>query len=144
MTEADERDGLLLLETINPNDFTEEELVEIGEAIRRGCDVPVGIAYEDQFGAGVTWHEVLDVWLPTREFIKDQSWTFVLGILTENLRRRFSRKGSERRPKTLRVRDPETGEVVAMYIIEDVDAEPKLEEPDQSPRRRPRFRRKLE
>lgn len=29
MTEVDERDGLLLLETINPSDMTEEDLVEL-------------------------------------------------------------------------------------------------------------------
>ena len=144
MSISDDRDGFLVLETINESDMTEEDLVELGEALRNVSDVPIAIAYEDQFGAGVTWHEVLDIWLPAREFFTDKAWDVMLGIIFENLRRRFSRKGYERRPKTLRVRDPQTGEVLAHYIIEELDSEPKLEEPDQSPRRRPRLRKRID
>jgi hypothetical protein len=38
MTEVDELDGLLPLETINPSDMTEEELVELGTTLNRDRD----------------------------------------------------------------------------------------------------------
>jgi hypothetical protein len=144
MTEVDERDGLLLLETINPNDMTEEDLVELATTLNREIGIPIGIGYEDQFGAGVSWHEVLYLWLPNHEFVKDEIWVTALGTVLENLRQRFKRKGNERRPKSLIVRDPSTGEVVATYLIEEVGSKVKEEEPDQSPRRRPPLRRKIQ
>ncbi len=144
MTEVDERDGLLLLETINPIDMTEEDLLELATTLNREMGIPIGIAYEDQFGAGVSWHEVLYLWLPNYEFFKDEIWATVLGAVMENLRQRFKRKGCERRPKSLIVRDPSTGDVVATYHIEEMESEVKQEEADQSPRRRPPLRRKIQ
>ena len=144
MADVDERDGLLLLESINPDDMTEEDLFELGTILNRRLDIPVGIAYDDQFGAGVTWHEVLHLWLPNYEFFKDEVWATVLGVVLENMRQRFKRKGYDRRPKSLIVRDPKTGEVLAQYVIEEIDAEAKVEEPDQSPRRKPQLRRRIE
>lgn len=144
MSDANDQEGLLVLETINPNDMTEEDLIELGNELRREVDIRVGIGYEDQFGSGVSWHEVLHLWLPNYEFFKDKAWEIVLGIVLENLRRRFKGEGNDRRPKTLIVRDPQTGEVLAHYDIEAVDAEAILVDPDQSPRRRPRIRRKLD
>ena len=131
MTDHAEVEGMLILETINPNDMTEDDLIELGEALAKGTELPIAIGYEDQHGAGVTWHEVLQVWL------------FLSGVIFENLRRRFHRLGNDRRPKSLIIRDLETGEVLKAYVIETEDADPKEVEPDQSPRRRPRLRRKL-
>jgi hypothetical protein len=138
-----EVEGMLILETINPSDMTEEDLVELGAALAKGTELSIAIGYEDQHGAGVTWHEVIQVWLPSAEFFKEQAWLFLSGVIFENLRRRFRRPGNERRPKSLVVRDLETGEVLREYVIEEEDAVPKVVEPDQSPRHRPRLRRKL-
>jgi hypothetical protein len=143
MADSDERDGLLLLETINPLDMTEEDLAELAEEITAVVGVHVGIAYEDQTGAGVSWHEMLHLWLPSIDFLKDEGWEIILGIVVENLRRRFRRSGNERRPKTLTVRDPDTGRVVMELTIEEAESEPEKKEPDQAPRRRPPLKRKI-
>ncbi len=143
MTELQNDQGLLVLETINPFDMTADDLVQLAEEIRQSLRMPIGVAYDDQHGAGVTWHEVLHIWLPSVDFLKDEGWEIVLGIIVENLRRRFRRSGNERRPKTLIIRDPQTENVVAEFIIEEADAEPKEREPDQSPRRRPPVKRRI-
>jgi hypothetical protein len=144
MTAEVDTTKMLILETINPKDMTEDDLVELGSALAEATELQIGIGFEDQFGAGVTWHEVLHVWLPNAEFFKEQAWLFLSGILFENLRRRFKRPGNNRRPKSLVIHDIETGEVLRAYLILDEDAEPEVVEPDQSPRRRPRLRRKIE
>jgi hypothetical protein len=105
MADPAETQSMLILETINPKDMTEEDLIELGDALSRGTELPISIGYEDQHGAGVTWHEVLQVWLPSAEFFKEQVWLFLSGVIFENLRRRFNRPGNDRRPKSLIIRD---------------------------------------
>ena len=144
MDEIDSRDQLLLLETINPLDLTEEDLVEIAQRIREVVDIPIGVAYEDQHGAGVSWHEVIHIWLPNAEYLKDKGWDLVLTIIIREMRHRFSRKGNDRRPKTLIVRDPVSNDVLMTLEIQDEISDPKEGMTDNSPRRRPRLRRRID
>ena len=70
MTELQNDQGLLVLETINPFDMTADDLVQLAEEIRQSLRMPIGVAYDDQHGAGVTWHEVLHIWLPSVKFLR--------------------------------------------------------------------------
>lgn len=131
-------EGPLYLETINPLDMTHEDLESIARAVTAVTNVPVEVAYEDQHGAGVTWHEVLYVWLPSADFAKDAIWDRVLDVVVDKMRDRFRRRGNDRRPKSVLVREQGTGRVVQGWLIASVDSEVVADpQPDMSPRRMP-------
>lgn len=135
-------ENVLLLETINPLDMTPDDLDDLALSIREVVDQPVAVAYEEQYGAGVSWHEVLQLWLPDEQFFRDSTWGLVLGAVFENMRQRFNRRGGERRPKTIIVRKT-NGAVQEEWTIETIDSEPTRAEADQSPpRRRPPIKRR--
>ena len=65
--------GHLLLEPGNPNDITKEDLAELRQQLTAQLDgVEVAVAYHPQKGAGVTLDEVLHVWVPGWEFLRDE------------------------------------------------------------------------
>jgi hypothetical protein len=141
MVEAESAEVAVLLETINPLDLTPDDLQELVHLL--SCEVPdvrFQIAYEDQHGGGVSWHEVLRIWLPNAEFIKDSIYTTLLTISIESMRRRFKRKHGSRRPKSIIVHDRETGKELASFVVYDVDSEPLLQELETIPRKVPRGR----
>jgi hypothetical protein len=141
MVDIDSTDSAVLLETINPLDLTPDDLQELVDVLSREApQVEYQIAYEDQYGGGVSWHEVLRVWLPNAEFIKDAIYTTLLTISIDAMRRRFKRKYGSRRPKSIIVHDRTTGRELASFVIHDVDSEPQSQELETIPRKVPRAR----
>jgi hypothetical protein len=126
----------VLLETNNPLDVTPEDLEELAvllEAAELGSSVEIG--YEDQYGAGVTGHEVLLFWIPNAEALRDGLYVALITATVGWLRERFKRKHRERRTKILTVYDASTGESLETWVLTDSESEPAVQAPD--PVRRP-------
>lgn len=131
-----QRSGNVLLETNNPLDVTPDDLDELAgllEAAEPGSYVEIG--YEDQYGAGVTAHEVLYFWIPNAEALRDGVYVALITTTLGWLKERFRHKHSEHRPKTLTIYDASTGKPLEEWVLRDLDSEPVIEEPD--PMRRP-------
>lgn len=134
-----------MLETNNPLDVTPEDLEEYAENLEAAdpqCVVQLG--YDDQYGAGVTGHEVLFFWIPNADALRDGFYVALVQTALAGLKRRFKNKHSERRVKSLTVYDEETGKPLQTWVLKSEDSEPESEEPDPMPRglptRRPRGR----
>jgi hypothetical protein len=107
----------LLLETANPNDLTPTELHELGGLLQPQVpQVKVLVAYEDQRGAGVTFHDVLHLWLPDPEFFRDAVYSYLIAQCMQFMKRRRSRKHAEGRPISIVVHAPDGTE---MAIVSD-------------------------
>jgi hypothetical protein len=129
---------VVLLETINPLDMTPPELWQLADLLTTSTDgVKFEVAYEDQHGAGVSWHEVLHLWLPSHEFLKNDAWAIVIGMVVENLRSRFKRAHNSKRPKTLIVHSTETGKELLHITIDTEQAELREEPPGELKRKVP-------
>jgi len=126
----------VLLETNNPLDVTPEDLEDLAvllEATKSGSSVEIG--YEDQYGAGVTGHEILLFWIPNAEALRDGLYVALITTTVGWLRERFKRKHRERRTKILTVFDASTGEPLETWVLTDSESEPVVRAPD--PLRRP-------
>jgi hypothetical protein len=120
-----------ILETNNPLDVTPEDLEELADLLEEAVpQSSIEIGYEDQFGAGVTGHEVLLFWVPNAESLRDNLYaaTIVAGIAW--LRQRFKLRHKESRAKSLTVYDASTGMPLQTWILRDAESEPDEEEPD--------------
>lgn len=124
-------DALILLEAGNPLDIRPEDLVPLRDHLREATGFEVATAHFDQQGAGVTLDEVLHVWLPTAEFLRDQGYEIVIGMIIEGMRQRFSRRHSGKRRKRILVRDDE-GRLLEEWIIESEDAPAERRETNES------------
>jgi hypothetical protein len=105
---------------------------------REAPEMQCQIAYEDQYGGGVSWHEVLRIWLPNAEFIKNTICTTLITISIESMCQRFKRKHSSHRPKGIIVHDREIGKKLASFTIYDAESEPEPQELQKIPRKVPR------
>ncbi len=114
----------LLLETTNPLDISPDELKALAAEILTQTGTRASVAYEDQFGAGVTLHEVLIVWLPSRDFLKDTVYTQLLNLVFAFMRARFRKSHGQRRPKTISVLDDQ-GRELERYEIKSEEGEPR-------------------
>lgn len=135
----------VLLETNNPLDVTPEDLEELAEELEQADPhAVVELGYDDQYGAGVTGHEVIFFWIPNAEALRDGFYVALIQGTLVGLRRRFKRRHGERRVKSMTVYDMETGKPLQTWVLRTEDAEPELEEPDPMhralPTRRPRGR----
>jgi hypothetical protein len=118
-TESQEASGApaLLLETNNPLDMEPAHLEELAARLRPLLsNIDVALAYEDQAGAGVTLHEVLHVWLPSADFVKNAAWTLVFNEIVTFMRERFRRPHSSARPKSITINDPDGNAVLEITI----------------------------
>jgi hypothetical protein len=139
MTEGHQRHRILL-ETSNPLDLTPEELFELADEIQGAfSEFEVDVGYDDQYGAGVTGHEVLHVFLPNWANIRDGVYVGVVLFLTAWLNKRFKRRHGERRPKSLMLYK-EDGTPLGTFVLYDLDAAPTEEEPERVRRKRPKPR----
>lgn len=131
MTRKEDEEGrpVIVLETINPLDMTPADLQELADALVDGLDgLNVEVRYEQQYGSGVTWNEVLHLWLPSAEFMKDAAYTYLIQQVTTWLASRFKRRGNEKRPKILIVHDADGIDLEELGI----------DSPSMDPRPRPR------
>ncbi len=125
----------LLLEPGNPYDITKEDLEELRETLAAQLDgVDLAVAYYPQKGAGVTHDEVLHLWLPGWEFLRDEAYSVLLGAVAESMRQRFKRRHGAKRRKVIVVHDPDGGEVETITLQDP-------ESPEERERGRPNEKR---
>jgi hypothetical protein len=135
----------VLLETSNPLDVTPQDLYDLADLLETVVPrASVEIGYEDQYGAGVTGHEVLYFWIPNAEALRDGLYVAMITATLGWLRGRFKRKHSESRGKTLTVYDTSTGKPLQTWVLRESESEPVKQEPEPMrrplPMRRPRGR----
>ncbi len=126
----------LLLEPGNPYDITREDLEELRARMEQQAGIPVRIAYHPPKGAGVTFDEVLNFWVPGLEFLRDETYSVLLGMVIERMRRRFTGHGVKRR-KVIIVRDQDGTELEIVTIDEPEGQEKRQEGTRKEPRPRP-------
>jgi hypothetical protein len=131
----------ILVEPGWPQDIKPADLIDLREAIAElDPGFQVAIAYEDQKGAGVTFWEVVFIWLPASA-VGPLILEKALDVGVNWLQRRFDHPHSERRPKSLHILGP-NGEVLRTVNIERRDATPEeLQGSDDEPRRQRPTRR---
>ena len=131
MTSHFEDQSEILIETINPLDITPDELWELADHL--SSVVPqfrFTPSYEDQYGAGVTWHEVIRLWVENEDIIKGGLFGFVLEHVYQTMRERFKREGGKRRPKSIIISDMRDGRDIMLVVIENPESEPTEKEVD--------------
>ena len=131
----------VVLETNNPLDVTPADLEELaGDLEKVDPNVVVELGYDNQYGAGVTGHEVLFFWVPNAEVLRDGFYVALVQAAVVGLRKRFKKRHGERRVKSLTVYDGETGKPLQTWVLKTADSEPELEEPDPMRRGHPQIR----
>src|SRR5687768_8336827 len=95
---------VVLLEPGNPYDITAEDLEPLKARLEECSELQVKVAHHPPRGAGVTLDEVLHVWLPGAEFLRDEAYSMLLGALVEYMRARFKNRRSARRRKVIIIR----------------------------------------
>jgi hypothetical protein len=117
-------ENVLLLETINPADLTVKELWDLSDELHAKIPqlyfVP---AYEEQHGAGVTWHEVIRIWVENEDILKSAAFEVALASIIEAMRKRFKKKHGGRRPKSIIVNDRTTGKELMSLTLNEPDSE---------------------
>jgi hypothetical protein len=114
----------LLLEPGNPYDITQEDLEELRRQLTAQLDgVEIAVAYYPPKGAGVTLDEVLHIWLPGWEFLRDEGYSILLGAAIESMRQRFTRRHGAKRRKVIVIHDPDGGEVETITLKDPDSAE---------------------
>jgi len=86
----------------NPLDVRPEDLADLSAEISDlvGSDYEVVIVVSYMRGLGVTWGEILNVWLPAVEqHLLDHLAEVAVGAITGWMARRFLQEGKETRPK---------------------------------------------
>lgn len=119
MTTVPKRPLVVTLETSNPLDVTPEDLEAICEALAQQLpEIEFQVAYEDQHGAGVTWFEVVHIFVPDVENLRDNVYSMIIGVVAESMRRRFLTKThGKSRPRSFTIYDENTGEPIESFII---------------------------
>ena len=141
MDGAPETTRHVMLETTNPLDFTPTDLEQLAEDLEKvDPSVVVELGYDDQYGAGVTGHEILNFWIPNAEALRDGFYVALVQAGVVGLRQRFKRKHSERRVKSLTVYDATTGKPLETWVLKTEGSDPELKKPDPMRRERPQLR----
>ena|SRR5712691_6286553 len=106
----------ILLQPGNPLDLRRDKLAPLIDAIEaRDASYQVHLAYKDQRGYGVTWGEVLHVWIP---------WTTIGGaaakkiteILIDWARRKLKGDAKSKRPRFVTIYGP-TGKMLKKISV---------------------------
>jgi hypothetical protein len=137
--------NVVLVETSNPLDVTPQDLEDLAELLEAADpQISIEIGYEDQYGSGVTGHEILYFWIPNADSLRDGLYVTIIAYAVGWLRERFKRKHSARRVKSLTVYDASTGKPLRTWVLRDLESDPIEQEPDPMrrplPTRRPRGR----
>jgi hypothetical protein len=131
----------LTLESGNEYDISTQELEELANEIEAATShLEVAVGHEEQVGAGVTLSEVLHVFLPSAEFVKDSMYTPVVGALVLFLRRRFKKRHEGQRKRVAILYGPDGAPLREVVVTRDVDGfTDTLASPDARTRRLPRL-----
>jgi hypothetical protein len=116
---------IVLLETINPADLTVEELWALADQLHEQVpELNFAPASEEQHGAGVTWHEVIRVWVENREAFETAGLETAFGLIIAAMRKRFKKAHGERRPKSVIAQDKSTGLEIKTVVLYDAESPP--------------------
>jgi len=125
MSEEPEARQEILLETINPSDLTPDDLWDLAESLASKVpDFQFVPAYEDQHGAGVSWHEVLRIWVENEDVIKGGIFGVILEHVYDAMRDRFKRPDGKKRPKSIIVSSKESRQEILNVTIDAPDSQP--------------------
>jgi hypothetical protein len=121
-----------ILETNNPLDVTPDDLEDLAELLEAAASQStVEIGYQDQYGSGVTAHEVLLFWIPNAASLRDNLYAVLIATAIAWLRKRFQRKHGGHRAKFLTVYDASTGKPLQTWVLRDAESEPDEQKPDE-------------
>jgi len=127
----------VLLESNNPLDVTPEDLDEIADYLEQSpSNASIEIGYDEQYGAGVTGHEVLIFWIPDAGSIRDGIYVALITAAVQKFRERFKRRNSKLRKKIIMVYDKSTGNEIETWILEAEASEPIIKHADNNSVRR--------
>lgn len=98
----------VVLEPGNAWELPEEDLRQLAEDLLRGADdLEVDLAYEQSEGAGVTLVEVLHVFLPSADFVKDSAYTVLVSALGRHMHRRRQKPHNSQREQIAIIYGPD-------------------------------------
>lgn len=117
-------DKIIILESKNPGDIKPEEVQELAELIHTlNLGYKVELATSEQRGYGVTWYEVLYIWLPgaliaggaiaLKQIIQE-----VAKIAVQWARERLKKKATSKRPTYIAIYGPD-GKVLKSIVVKD-------------------------
>jgi hypothetical protein len=133
-------DATVLLEPANPFDLTREDLAPLVERITTTLpDLKVEVAYDDQFGAGGPWWQVLHLWVAVT-FAEAVGYGTLVDICKEWLREQFQTIHGRKRGKLLVVHELETGREILSIRLDTEADEYVVQVVEDIPRKRPRGR----
>jgi hypothetical protein len=125
LADVEEGQREILLETINPADMTPDEVQAIADSLAMiAPDYQFVVAYDEQFGAGVSWHEVIRLWVENEDVIKGGIFGVILEHVYDAMRGRFKRRSGEHRPKSIMVNDMRNGKEILSITIDSPESEP--------------------
>lgn len=118
----------------NDRDITRAELAELagilkGDLLNDGFQVDVIVTSTEEFGAGLSWDEVLNVVIPLLPSM-DETRGAIVGIILERtlswMRARFRRRPDEaERSRVIRVYSPD-GSLVTIIELDSEDGTPRV------------------
>jgi len=134
----------ILLEPANPFDLSEDDLGALAERITAALpELNVEVAYEDQFGAGGPWWQVLHLWVAIT-FAEAVGYGTLVDICKEWLREQFRSIHGRKRSKLLVVHELETGKEILSVRLDSEAGEYLVQVVEDVPRKRPRGRHRRE
>jgi hypothetical protein len=135
-------DKIIILESKNPRDIKPEETQELAESIRTlNFGYKVEFVSSEQRGYGVTWYEVLYIWLPgaliaggaiaVKQIIQE-----VAKIAVQWARERVKKKATSKRPTYIAIYGPD-GKVLKSILVKDAvqEAEDRTEQDQEEQRK---------
>ena len=115
--------GNIIIETKNPNDITPEEAETFAEDIRsKYPKYEVQVLGSGYTGYGVTWYEIINIWLVTT--ITKQLLEQISKIFIDWARQRFLRMGSKR-PMSITIYGP-NGKALKSIVVKNANDEPEF------------------
>jgi hypothetical protein len=135
----------IILETPNPYDISVEELEDLATSIRdamrtTGDDNDVEVAPVEVHGAGVQAWDLIHIWLPDPEFMKEAAFTALMTTTGAFLRARFKKPKEEKRRRVIFIYGPDGKPLKEVEVLP--DGELRQDEPKNPARRLRRWRKK--
>jgi hypothetical protein len=137
-------DPTVLLEPANPFDLSEEDLAALAATITTALpELKVEVAYDDQFGAGGPWWQVLHLWVAVT-FAEAVGYDTLVEICKDWLREQFRTIHGRKRNKLLVVHELESGKEILKVRLDGKADEYVVQILEDVPRKRPRGRHRRE
>jgi hypothetical protein len=128
----------ILIESINPIELPPDELVPLAlELEKLTPGTPVAVGFEEEEGSGVTWVQVIHLFLPSADFVKDAAYAALCGRVMTFFKERRNRKHQGTRTHNLVVHDDE-GNVIGTWSLRPNEDQAIILPPDEDTFRRPK------